>query len=189
MTEPPRIETARLVLRVPGPDDAAAMAAFVAANREHFAPWDPVRDDEYFTERYWRRELPQVVARARACTALQLVLEPKREWPPSIIGQCTFSGITRGPLQAAYLGYGLDQRVTGRGLMEEALRAAIEYCFRELNLHRVMANYMPTNEPSARLLRRLGFVPEGYARDYLYLAGRWQDHVLTSLVNEEWRPE
>jgi ribosomal-protein-alanine N-acetyltransferase len=46
-----------------------------------------------------------------------------------------------------------------------------------------MANYVPTNERSGRLLRRLGFVVEGYARDYLFIGGRFQDHVLTALTN------
>jgi ribosomal-protein-alanine N-acetyltransferase len=46
-----------------------------------------------------------------------------------------------------------------------------------------MANYMPANERSGKLLKRLGFTVEGYARDYLFIAGAWQDHVLTSLAN------
>lgn len=46
-----------------------------------------------------------------------------------------------------------------------------------------MANYVPTNERSGRLLRRLGFTVEGYARDYLFIDGAWRDHVLTSLTN------
>jgi ribosomal-protein-alanine N-acetyltransferase len=84
------------------------------------------------------------------------------------------------------LGYGLDREAVGNGLMEEALRAVIELGFDELNLHRLMANYMPTNTRSARLLRKLGFVVEGHARDYLRLAGAWQDHVLTALTNDRW---
>ena len=79
-----------------------------------------------------------------------------------------------------------------RGLVGErvrALAAAIAYCFEEMKLHRIMANYMPTNERSARLLRKLGFVPEGFARDYLFLGGTWRDHVLTSLTNPNWKSE
>jgi ribosomal-protein-alanine N-acetyltransferase len=70
--------------------------------------------------------------------------------------------------------------------MYEALTAAIKYGFEELNLHRVMANYMPTNERSGKLLGRLGFTVEGYARNYLRLAGDWKDHILTALINESW---
>jgi ribosomal-protein-alanine N-acetyltransferase len=45
------------------------------------------------------------------------------------------------------------------------------------------------NERSGRLLERLGFVREGYARDYLLIAGRWQDHILTSLTNTGLKPD
>ncbi len=67
--------------------------------------------------------------------------------------------------------------------MAEALRRAIRHAFDEMGLHRLMANYVPTNEHSGRLLRRLGFTIEGYARDYLLLDGVWKDHILTALVS------
>lgn len=51
-----------------------------------------------------------------------------------------------------------------------------------------MANYMPHNQRSGNLLRRLGFVVEGYARDYLLINGRWEDHIQTSLINPNWKP-
>jgi ribosomal-protein-alanine N-acetyltransferase len=47
-----------------------------------------------------------------------------------------------------------------------------------------MANYIPTNERSGLLLKRLGFAVEGYARDYLLINGQWRDHVLTALTNQ-----
>lgn len=187
MDDLPRLETPRLILRVPTPADAGAMTDFVSDNREHLAPWEPLRDDRYFTEEYWKAELERMIQRAHTLTSLTFVLEPRGEAVPAIIGRCTFSGIARGPFQAAYLGYALDRRAVGGGLMEEALRAAVAYCFGELNLHRIMANYMPSNTRSAKLLRRLGFVPEGYARDYLLLAGNWQDHILNSLTNPGWQ--
>ena len=64
----------------------------------------------------------------------------------------------------------------------------MKHAFETLQLHRVTANYQPTNERSAKLLRRLGFVVEGYARDMLYMRGTFRDHVLTSLANPAWQP-
>jgi len=183
----PVLETSRVRLCVPQVGDAPAMAKFALENREHFAPWEPKREERYFTVESWRELLGQGIERVGAGSGLQFVMYPKHEPESGIIGQCTFSGIARGPFQASFLGYGLDRRAVGKGLMGEALEAAIRYCFGELNLHRIMANYMPTNVRSGRLLRRLGFVPEGYARDYLFLDGCWQDHVLTSLTNGEWK--
>ncbi len=101
-----------------------------------------------------------------------------------MIGACNFSGIIRGAFQACYLGYHIDQSHQGQGLMHEALQAGIRYMFETMNLHRIMANYIPDNERSARLLERLGFEREGYAKAYLNIGGRWQDHVLTALVSK-----
>lgn len=50
-----------------------------------------------------------------------------------------------------------------------------------------MAAYLPHNQRSAKLLKRLGFVVEGYACDYLTIDGQWEDHILTSLTNCNWK--
>ena len=71
--------------------------------------------------------------------------------------------------------------------MTEAVNAVVEYGFKDKNLHRIMANYIPSNVRSGNLLRRLGFTVEGYARDYLYLNGKWEDHILTSKTNPKWK--
>ncbi len=70
--------------------------------------------------------------------------------------------------------------------MSEAVAKAIDYMFEKQKLHRIMANYMPSNERSARLLHKLGFVVEGCAKKYLLINGRWEDHILSSLTNENW---
>lgn len=102
-----------------------------------------------------------------------------------MIAAIGFSNFIRGAFQACYLGYSVDKGHEGQGYMREALQASITYVFDELQLHRIMANYMPVNRRSGGLLRRLGFVVEGYARDYLQINGNWEDHVLTSLTNPE----
>lgn len=184
----PQIETERLILTIPTPDDASRLLQYVTDNREHLAPWEPLRPDEYFTREFWVDRLSFAVEEYESRRSLSLVLLDRANLLGPFIGQVNFSNITYGAFQAAHLGYSLDHRATGKGLMTEALTAAIKYVFEELNLHRVMANYMPGNEKSAKLLLRLGFKVEGHARDYLRLAGDWRDHTLTALVNESWKP-
>jgi ribosomal-protein-alanine N-acetyltransferase len=53
-------------------------------------------------------------------------------------------------------------------------------------MHRIMANVRPDNERSLRVLDRLGFEREGYAKKYLRANGVWCDHVLTALTNDSW---
>jgi [ribosomal protein S5]-alanine N-acetyltransferase len=183
----PVINTPRLMLTVPTPDEAPRLLRYAADNKTHLSPWEPIRPDEYYTLDFWANEAASCIEEFRQGRSLLLVLLDRGDPSGPVHGQCAFSHIVRGPLQAAYLGYSLDYRAVGRGLMSEALTAAIRYAFDELNLHRIMANYMPTNERSGRLLRRLGFTVEGYARDYVLVAGKWQDNILTSLVNASWR--
>lgn len=176
-------ETSRLRLVLPNKADARRMVNYYDLNREHLAPWESLRSEEFYTEAFWVSELKRMNNDFIADRAVTVVLLDKFDPEGPILGQVSLRNIIRGAFQACHLGYSLDREAVGRGLMTEALTTVVTYAFNDMNLHRIMANYIPTNERSGRLLRRLGFVVEGYARDYLFLAGKWQDHVLTSLVN------
>jgi [ribosomal protein S5]-alanine N-acetyltransferase len=187
--EVPRIFTERLLLTIPREEDAPRMLAYVEENREHFAPWSPPEPAGYYTESHWREHLRAAHRQFAQDLALRLVFFSRDDAQGAVIGDCNFTNFVRGPFQACYLGYKIARRAEGQGLMREALKAAIDYVFENLRLHRIMANYVPTNERSGRVLRSLGFTVEGYARDYLLVGGQWRDHVLTSLTNTRLRPE
>jgi len=51
----------------------------------------------------------------------------------------------------------------------------------------VEAPCLPHNEGSRTVLLRTGFEQEGYARRYLQIDGKWQDHLLFAILREEWR--
>jgi ribosomal-protein-alanine N-acetyltransferase len=174
------------------PSDAAGrVLAYHQVNEEHLGPVSPARPPTFFTLMYWRTRLAQDREDFRHDVGLRLFLLP-REQPlhsAPVVGTVSFTNIRRGPLQACELGYGLDFRYQGKGLMTEALRAACAYAFNAMGLHRIQANHLPENLRSAAVLRRLGFVVEGYARDYLLINGHWRDHVLTALVAPKDPPE
>jgi len=177
------IETPRLTLTLPGPSAAPEVLDYYERNRRHLAPWEPQRAEGFYEVAYWRKRLAADREEFRKGRSMRLFLMSKED--ARVVGNAHFTEIVRGPFLACHLGYGLDSRLEGQGFMSEALRAAIGYAFDELGLHRIMASYRPTNERSGSLLRRLGFVVEGYARDYLLIDGRWRDHVLTSLLRPE----
>jgi ribosomal-protein-alanine N-acetyltransferase len=183
----PLLETSRLRLSLPPPSFAPAMLNFVEDNREHFARWDPAPVADYYTIGYWRGRLEMAREEFRAGRSVRFVITRNDKTERRVVGEGNFNNIIRGVFQACYLGYRIDHRDEGQGMMREALTAAIGYMFDEMKLHRIMANYLPHNERSGRLLRRLGFSVEGYARDYLLIAGKWEDHIMTALNNTEWR--
>lgn len=176
------IRTERLELRLPSEDTAGAIARYFAENREHLARWAPTWPPGFDTEAYWRQQVERARAEAEAQAAFRLFAHPL-EAPGEVVGNVSLTGIARGALQQCYLGYNLAERAQGRGFAREMAAAAVAYAFDELRLHRVSASYMPINHRSGALLRDLGFEIEGYAKGYLAIAGRWEDHVATARLN------
>jgi ribosomal-protein-alanine N-acetyltransferase len=181
-----RLETPRLVIRELHRRDLPALVDYLTRNRAFHGPFEPVRSPEYFTVDFWRERFLADRRLVREGHSLRLFLFGKDE-PERIIGLVAFNNIVRGAFESANLGYMLDETAEGKGLMTEALGAAIDYAFGPMNLHRLAAAYLVDNFRSARVLDRLAFSVEGTARQYLRINGRWQDHVLTALVNRSWR--
>jgi ribosomal-protein-alanine N-acetyltransferase len=178
-----RIETQRLVLTLPPPESGARAAVYWRENREHMARWQPPRPPDFETVEFWQERLRRSIAEHEADRSLRLAALDRGHEEGPIVGWVSFTELVRGPVQLAWLGYNIDHRRQHQGLMYEALSAALPWVFTNLRLHRVQAGYEPINERSGRILRRLGFVVEGYARDYIFTAGAWRDQILTALVN------
>jgi ribosomal-protein-alanine N-acetyltransferase len=182
-----RLETERLILSLPDASAAPEAVAYFLANQEHLAPTDPVLPSDFRTLAFWENRLVLSQEEFECDQSLRLFMA-RKDQPTRFIGVVNFTQIVRGPMQACYLGYSIAHDQQGLGFMNEALRTAVPYVFNELHLHRIMANYRPDNSRSGRVLARLGFRIEGTAEHYLYIAGTWRAHVLTSLTNDKWTP-
>lgn len=179
----PILQTRRLILSLPGPEDAQELLAYARRNREHLAPWSPPAPADWMQLASYLRLVERIAYEYESGQSVRFSLRLGQSWEGKLIGSVSLGVITLAAFRACYLGYHVDREHEGRGYMTEAVTAIIAYAFDELKLHRIMANYVPHNQRSERLLDRLGFVKEGYARDYLFVGGRWQDHVLTALTN------
>ena len=101
-------------------------------------------------------------------------------------GEINLSSIQRGPFQNAYVGYWIDQRWAGQGLMPEAVVVLARFAFEEQRLHRIQISIIPRNRSSRRVVEKLGLRNEGVALRYLEINGQWEDHVRYALTAEEW---
>lgn len=180
-----RLETERLVIRTAELEDAGELRRFYEESAEFLDPWRPIRAPDSLQFDYWLRQIEAWRREWQADLGLRLWLYD-RAHPTRLQGHIGLTVFVRGPAQFCYLGYHLAPESEGKGLMFEALTATLRFAFDEIRLHRVMANYMPRNARSARLLERLGFRIEGVAREYLEIAGRWEDHVMTAITNPNW---
>ena len=101
-----------------------------------------------------------------------------------LVGQLTVGGIAWGSLRSAHIGYWVDQRVAGRGIMPTAVALATDHCF-ATGLHRIEINIRPENIASRRVVEKLGFRPEGLRPAYLHIDGDWRDHLSFALTVDE----
>jgi ribosomal-protein-alanine N-acetyltransferase len=182
------IRTERLLLRCATDDEAPLLVDYFERNRAHLAPWEPEPPPGFFTSSFWLERLAGYRRDWASGSSHRFHLFTRGE--SRIIGTVGVSNVVRGCFYSANLGFGLDASSEGKGLMREACEACVAFAWKDLSLHRIEASHQPQNLRSAGLLRRLGFIPFGYSRDYLFIAGRWVDHVNTALLNASWkRPE
>jgi ribosomal-protein-alanine N-acetyltransferase len=183
------LPTARLVLRTLDPSFAARVLDYHQRNRAFFRPWNPAADDSYYTLAAHEERLRNDALLFEQGRGVRFWLfaadDPAFE---TVIGDIGLANVVRGAFQSCHLGYKMDETCGSRGLMTEALQAAIAFAFDELKLHRVEANVMPRNGRSIRVVEKLGFHCEGLARTYLQINGVWEDHLHFALINPDYAP-
>ncbi len=157
-------------------------------NRAWLAPWDatsppgaPRRFDSY---RQMVAGLNRDARRGR-CLPWLIWFDAHGDGRAELAGQLTVSSIVYGAARSATVGYWIDQRWAGRGIMPMAVALATDYCFQTLRLHRVEISIRPENAPSLRAVTKLGFRHEGLRPRYLHIAGDWRDHESFALHAEE----
>jgi ribosomal-protein-alanine N-acetyltransferase len=160
-------------------DDAPVLAELLRANRDFLAPWEPTRNEDYFTadgqHAIIRNDLEQ---HEQGSKLPHLILDDSGR----VTGRITLSGIVRSCFQSCSVGYWVSAADNGRGLATAAVREIVRVAFEDLGLHRVQAETLLHNVRSQRVLERNGFVRFGMAPAYLNIAGRWQDHIMYQVV-------
>lgn len=157
-------------------DDALAVTSLYLKNRENLRPFEPLRDEMFFTVDYQRRLLSD---EGGAAYRYGIFYESK------LIGRITLSRITRAAFQNAGMGYWLDADYRSQGIMTAAVQEVIRRSFEELGFHRLEASVMPRNSASLRVLHKCGFELIGLARKYLQINGNWEDHQIYQLINDK----
>ena len=104
---------------------------------------------------------------------------------PDLAGQLTVSGIVGGSASWGQIGYWVDERLAGRGIIPTAVAVAVDYCFDVMRLHRIEVAIRPENEKSLRVVEKLGFRLEGLRPRYLHIDGDWRDHLVFAVNTEE----
>jgi ribosomal-protein-alanine N-acetyltransferase len=175
-------------LTIPQASDYAEWSSLRKASADYLKPFEPPPGaDEYSADRFRRRVKSQDVERARDQAYAFFI----RNSAGAMVGGLTLGPVRRACIQSALLGTWIGRPYAGRGYAVRATRRAVNYAFgaREaggLRLHRVEACCLTTNDASIRGLEHLGFKREGVAKAYWFIDGRWQDHFLYAVNQDEW---
>jgi [ribosomal protein S5]-alanine N-acetyltransferase len=177
-----RLEGKRVYIRTPERRDGPQWIDVRTRNHAFLLPWSPTRAMANITKEGYLTRLAtyQEDWKADRSYAFFVFLQDG-----ALIGGLTLNNIVRGAAQMTHLGYWLDEAHTRQGYMTEAVRLACGFAFTALKLHRVEAGTLPENHASQKVLTNCGFMVDGFRRKYLKIAGEWRDHLIFSLLAEE----
>ena len=100
------------------------------------------------------------------------------------IGEVRLDGIDEHDKRAS-LAIGIyDPKLLGIGLGSEAIRLCLNYAFDVINLHRISARVLASNERAIRCYQKCGFVEEGREREAALINGNWQDDLIMGVLNK-----
>jgi ribosomal-protein-alanine N-acetyltransferase len=183
-TDPFRLVGERVYLRAPERMDWEAWASLRGRSRNFLEPWEPSWPADALSRLSFRSRIARYAEDWRSDQAYNLFIFSHDD---ALVGGIGLSNVRRGVSETASLGYWVGEPFARQGFMTAALPLVLDFSFDKVRLHRVEAACLPTNVPSRALLARIGFQQEGYARQYLCIAGKWQDHLLFAILREDWR--
>lgn len=155
------------------PDDAQELLEYYLRNKEHLRKFEPVRDNNFFTYENQRELLSESYRQLMTGAGVDLGIYLNGK----LIGKVKISNIVYGVFKNGILGYSIDKRYEGRGYMKESINLVINYAKEYLDLHRLEASILTTNERSNNVLLSCGFEKIGINKKYLYINGKWSDHI------------
>jgi RimJ/RimL family protein N-acetyltransferase len=84
------------------------------------------------------------------------------------------------------VGWAIHPAEWRKGYATEAARLVIDWAFRELKVHRIVAFCHVDNLASVRVMEKLGMHLDGRLRETRWLRGQWWDEYVYSVLEREW---
>lgn len=161
--------------------DRRAFERLRADNRAWLAPWDATDPDPDARRPPFAQMVRWAAEAGRRGTGLSLVIVVDGR----LAGQVTAGPILHGAQSSATLGYWIDRRLAGRGIVPRAVALLIDHCFADLGLHRIEVGIRPENTASLRVAEKLHLRDEGLRRALIHVDGAWRDHRGFALTADE----
>ncbi len=173
----------KVTLRTPRYKDYEEWSRLRLESRAFLMPWEPLWAEDELSRRSFRRRIARIHDDMSDDLAYSFFVFDTKSG--ALVGGLTISNIRRGVAQMADLGYWAGQRYAGQGFMAAAVRLVLPWLFGTCGFNRINAACLPHNAASIRLLERVGFREEGFAKKYLCINGLWEDHKLYGIARDD----
>jgi ribosomal-protein-alanine N-acetyltransferase len=167
------IRGVNVAISVLSPADSEEVLKYYLKNREYLKAFEPDRDEGFYTIDVQRRTLIEGYRQFLKGDSVNFGIYRNDK----LIGKIQLSNIVTGVFRSAFVGYSIDEDEQGNGYMKEALKLVLRYSFEELGLHRLEASTLVDNVKSQNVLKACGFKEIGINEKYLFINGKWRDHI------------
>ena len=167
-----------LALRLPVQADAPRILELTEQNREKLKVWFPWAEDVIDAESA-HKYIEDRQEGAKDRSLLAYLIESNGLVAGAISAKLNWQ------LQTANIGYWLAEEFHGQGIAKKSLRAASQYCFEELNLHRLELDIAVDNLPSIAVAEKAGFVREGVRREAWPDQDTYHDMAIYGLLRRD----
>lgn len=171
-------------LRLPCRQDYSHWLALRNASKAELVPFEPSWG--LINKKVFAGKARQTKVLAKQDQAYQFLIFSKEN--SALLGGITLGNIRYGAAQTGEIGYWLGTKYYGQGYMRDAVSTVLAFAFSTLRLHRIEAACIQENQRSIALLKHCGFHHEGFARAYLEINGRRQDHHLFARLQNDATP-
>ena len=172
-----------LYLRAPTSSDLEQWLKIRSESQAFLKPWEPRWPDDDLSHIGFKRRLKSYTQQKQNGTARTYFLFRRQD--NKLIGGISLTRIRHGIIRSGTLGYWMGIEDAGKGHMRKAVPAMLEFAFTNLRLNRVEAACLPRNTTSINLLKKCGFTEEGYAREYLEINNKREDHILFAILSSD----
>ena len=176
---PPTLETDRLLLRPLSELDAASIFAYAKnPNVSKYTLWEPHKTEQdslnylkQYVFPYYQQGVPEPLA---------ITFKENDQKVIGTVG-CFWSSKSA---KAMELAYAVSEDYWGQGLVVEASKAVMDYCFKEFSLKRIQARCKAENKASTRVMEKVGMTYEGTLKSAIFHRNKYFDMVYFAKVME-----
>jgi [ribosomal protein S5]-alanine N-acetyltransferase len=164
--------------------DARAWQELRVQNAQWLQPWETADPESPGYPSSLKSYLTMVAA-MRGEALLGRALPWAVTFGDELVGQVSIGNIVWGSERTGHLGAWIDKKYARHHIMTIAVAMAIDHCFQDVGLHRLVAGVRPENTRSRQGVEKYGFRQEGLWVRQAYVDGAWRDHLCYALTTED----